>query len=89
MRGNRLGAALMGGDGGDAKRPAGGQRDARASRALECRWFPDPRTFQSHSLAALTRTTTANSPRKEIDAMPEGIRIRIRQAIDERLGGGE
>ena len=47
MRGNRLGAALMGGDGGDAKDRPAANAMRRASRALECRWFPDPRTFQS------------------------------------------
>ena len=47
MRGNRLGAALMGGDGGDAKdRPAANAMRGLA-RAPECRWFSDPRTLQS------------------------------------------
>ena len=87
MRGNRLGAALMGGDAGDAKdRPA-----ARLVQALRDRMstegFPIPERFKEQ----LGRFDTNNDGKlttKEIDAMPPATRTRVRQALQQRLGGG-
>jgi hypothetical protein len=87
MRGNRLGAALMGGDAGDANdRPA-----ARLVQALRDRimteGFPIPERFKEQ----LGRFDTNNDGRlntKEIDAMPPATRTRVRQALQQRLGGG-
>ena len=85
MRGNRLGAALMGGDAGDpSDRPAAslirGMRDR-----LSTDGFPIPERFKEQ----LGRFDTDNDGKlstKEIDAMPEGVRNRVRQAIRLRLG---
>ena len=87
MRGNRLGAALMGGDAGDGNgRPA-----ARLVQALRDRMstegFPIPERFKEQ----LGRFDTNNDGKlntKEIDAMPPAIRARVRQALQQRLGGG-
>jgi hypothetical protein len=87
MRGNRLGAALMGGDAGDAKdRPA-----ARLIQALRDRimaeGFPIPERFKEQ-LGRFDTNNDGKLDKKEIDAMPPAIRTRVRQAIEQRLGGG-
>jgi len=88
MRGNRLGAALMGGVGADpSDRPA--QPLVQALRArLSAGGFPIPERFKEQ----LGRFDTNNDGKlsaQEIDAMPVGIRDRVRQAIEQRLGDGE
>jgi hypothetical protein len=85
MRGNLLRAALMGGDAGDPNdRPM-----ANLIRGLRDRigadGFPIPERFTEQ----LGRFDTNNDRRlstKEIDAMPEGVRNRVCQAIQLRLG---
>jgi Copper type II ascorbate-dependent monooxygenase, C-terminal domain len=88
MRGNRLGAAIMGGDAGDAKNgPA-----AKVMRGLRERMnadgFPIPERFKEQ-LGRFDSNNDGKLTGKEIDAMPEGVRNRIRQAIDNRLGAGQ
>jgi hypothetical protein len=87
MRGNRLGAALMGGDAGDSNdRPAGRLVQAVRER-MATEGFPIPERFKEQ----LGRFDTNNDGKltsKEIDAMPDGLRTRVRQALQQRLGGG-
>jgi hypothetical protein len=87
MRGNRLGAALMGGDAGDSNdRPAGRVLQALRER-MATEGFPIPERFKEQ----LGRFDTNNDGKltsKEIDAMPDGLRTRVRQALQQRIGGG-
>ena len=87
MRGNRLGAASMGGDAGDPNdRPAAGLLRGLRDR-MSAEGFPIPERFKEQ----LGRFDTNNDGKlstKEIDAMPEGVRNRVRQAIELRLGDG-
>jgi hypothetical protein len=86
MRGNRLGAALVGGaaDGEGAAR-----RLAPALRArLAAGPFPIPERFKD-VLGRFDKDQDGKLSREEIDAMPEGLRNRVRQAIQRRLGNDE
>ena len=84
MRGNRLGAALMGGDAGQA----GGRSMANAvGEFLDTEGFPIPERFKAQ-LGRFDTNNDGNLTTKEIEAMPEGPRNRIRAAIRQRLGGG-
>jgi hypothetical protein len=50
--------------------------------------FPIPDRFKEQ-LGRFDANKDGKLSGKEIDAMPEGMRTRVRQAIDERLGEGE
>jgi hypothetical protein len=84
MRGNRLGAALMGGDTGDRnERPSAvGIRGLRDS--LSADGFPIPERFKEQ-LGRFDTNNDAKLSTKEIDAMPEVVRNRVRQAIRLRV----
>jgi hypothetical protein len=79
MRGNRLGAALVGGDGA-GNRPAAGLR-AR----LMAEGFPIPERFRD-ALGRFDRNKDGKLSREEIDGMPEVVRGRVQEAIRRRLG---
>ncbi|MGP0069352.1 MAG: ascorbate-dependent monooxygenase [Isosphaeraceae bacterium] len=82
MRGNRLGAALFGGD-------AGGNRLPAAARArLLAEGFPIPERFRE-ALGRFDRNKDGKLTREEIDGMPEPIRARVQEAIRQRMGGDE
>jgi hypothetical protein len=86
MRDNRPGAALVGG-------AAAGEGTAmRLSPALRARRaagpFPIPERFKD-ALGRFDEDQDGKLAREEIDAMPEGLRNRVRQAIQRRLGGEE
>jgi len=85
MRGNRLGAVLVGGDGGPAGDQAGLRflREARAR--LEADGFPIPERFKEQ-LGRFDTNSDGKLSANEIDAMPEAARDRVRQAIQNRLG---
>jgi hypothetical protein len=88
MRGNRLAAAIMGGDAGDpADRPA-----AKLMRALRERinanGFLIPERFKEQ-LGRYDANSDGRLSGMEIDAMPEEFRNRVRRAIEERLGEGQ
>jgi hypothetical protein len=88
MRGNRLGAALMGGDGGDpANRPAAGLMRGLRDR-LNTEGVPIPERFKEQ-LSRFDKNSDGKLSSAEIDAMPQGMKNRVRQAIEQRLGGGE
>jgi hypothetical protein len=88
MRGNRLGAAIMGGDAGDPKdRPAANVMRALRDR-LSANGFPIPARFKEQ-LGRFDKNNDGKLSNQEIDATPERIRNRIRQAIDQRLGDGD
>jgi hypothetical protein len=82
MRGNRLGAVLVGGvDAGDEANKGLG---AAAMARLATQGFAIPERFK----AALTRFDLDGNGRlttKEIDAMPQSLRERILEAIRQRL----
>jgi hypothetical protein len=84
MRGNRLGAALMGGDTGDPnERPSAvGFRGLRDSQSAD--GFPIPERFKEQ-LGRFDTNNDAKLSTKEIDAMPEVVRNRVRQAIRLRV----
>jgi hypothetical protein len=86
MRGNRLGAAIVGGDISAAReRPAMNLTQATRAR-LESEGFPIPERFKEQ----LTRFDTDKDGKlsgTEIDAMPEALRDRIQHAIQDRFGG--
>ncbi len=82
MRGNRLGAALMGGDTGKA----GGRSMARVvGEFLDTEGFPIPERFKEQ-LGRFDTNNDGNLTTNEIDAMPEVPRNRIRAALRQRLG---
>ena len=88
MRGNRLGAAFMGGDAGDPNdRPAGKAMRGLRDR-LEADGFPIPERFKEQ-LGRFDTNDDGKLTTKEIDAMPDEVRTRVRQAIERRLGEGE
>ena len=85
MRGNRLGAALMGGDAGDPTIGPAGRLVQGLRDRMSAEGFPIPERFKEQ----LGRFDTNNDGKlttKEIDAMPAGVRTRVRQAIQQRLG---
>jgi len=85
MRGNRLGAILVGGDAGAAGQA--GTRALRDARArLEADGFPIPERFQQQ-LGRFDTNSDGKLSANEIDAMPQAVRDRVRQAIQNRLGG--
>ena len=77
----------MGGDAGERERPAGADRCwARGGRS-HADGFPIPERFKEQ----LGRFDTNNDGKlsdKEIDAMPEAARERVKSVIQGRLGGG-
>ena len=84
MRGNGLGAALMGGPGS----PAGaGRVGLGILNGGAGPGFTIPERFKDQ-LAPFDANADGKLSGKEIDAMPEGPRERIRQAIRLRLEGG-
>jgi hypothetical protein len=86
MRGNRLGAVLVGGDGAPAA-DRSSRRLAPGIRArLEADGFPIPERFHER-LGRFDTNGDGRLTAKEIDAMPAAARDRIRQAIEDRLGG--
>jgi hypothetical protein len=88
MRGNRLGAAIVGGDTSEA---AGGPSGA-LMQALRERMSSQGLSIPERFRAQFGRFDTDNDGRlttKEVDAMPVPLRTQIRQAIMQRLGGGE
>jgi hypothetical protein len=88
MRGNRLGAALMGGAGPDPSERAGG-RVAESLRArLKTHAFTIPERFKE-LLGRFDADKDGKLSPREIEAMPERLRDRVRQAIMSRLGDGE
>jgi hypothetical protein len=88
MRGNRLGAALMGGDAAEpGDRPAAGVMRELRSR-LNAEGLPIPERFKQQ-LGRFDKNNDGKLSRQEIDAMPDGIRNRVRDAIEQRLGEGQ
>ena len=83
MRGNRLGAALVGGAG--AGEGAGTRLSAAARARLAAGPIPIPERFQD-ALGRFDQNHDGRLSSQEIDAMPEGLRNRVRQAIQRRLG---
>ncbi len=86
MRGNRLGAALVGGaaDGqGATTRLIPALRARRATGSI-----PIPERFKD-VLGRFDLDQDGKLSREEIDAMPVGLRQRVRQAIQRRLGEDE
>ncbi|MBX6314299.1 MAG: ascorbate-dependent monooxygenase [Isosphaeraceae bacterium] len=77
MRGNGLGAALVGGL-VERLRPA-------RTAALPAGGIPIPEPFRER-LGRFDQNGDGKLSRAEIDAMPEPLRGRIRQAIEQRLG---
>jgi hypothetical protein len=88
MRGNRLGAALMGGAGPDPSEGPGGRMLDNLRARLKTQGFAIPERFKEQLGRFDTNKDGKLSP-EEIDAMPQGIRDRVRQAIMMRLGEGE
>ena len=83
MRGNRLGAALAGGEGlGGAglRRLLGGQRTGDG--------LPIPDRFKDR-LGPFDKDNNGKLSREELDAMPAALRERIEQAVRRRLRGDE
>jgi hypothetical protein len=88
MRGNRLGAALMGGAGADpSERPAQPLMQALRAR-LSADGFPIPERFKEQ-LGRFDTNSDGKLSSQEIEAMPEGLRNRVRYVIQQRLGDGE
>jgi hypothetical protein len=87
MRGNRLGAALVGGDGGPLGDRAGVRFQRRARAQLEAGGFPIAERFQQQ-LGRFATNRDGKLSATEIDAMPEAMRNRVRQAIQSRTGVG-
>ncbi len=86
MRGNRLGAALVGGDGGAPGERAGMRLRAGRGARLEADGFPIPERFQQH-LVRFDNNSDGKLSAAEIEAMPQALRDRVRQAIQNRLEG--
>ena len=85
MRGNRLGAVLMGGDAGEPSvRPAASLIRGIRDR-LSADGFPIPERFKEQ-LGRFDANNDGKLTTKEIDAMPAAIRTRVRQAIQLRVG---
>ncbi len=88
MRGNRLGAILVGGDGA----PAGGEAGLRKLQELRERFesggFPIPERLQQR-LGRFDTNNDGKLSRSEFQAMPDGVRERLRQAVQDRLGEDE
>jgi hypothetical protein len=81
MRGNGLGAALVGGEqleGAGLRRLMGGQRAAEG--------FPIPAQFKDR-LGRFDKDNNGKLSKDELDAMPEAVRERSDQAVRRRLGG--
>jgi hypothetical protein len=87
MRGNRLGAALMGGAGTDPSEGAGPQMLEKLRAFLKTTTFTIPERFKEQLGRFDTNKDGKLSP-QEVEAMPPGVRERIRQAIMMRLGDG-
>ena len=87
MRGNGLGALLVGGGGaGDGERPAARLKRGAAG-GLGGDGFTIPPRFKEQ-LGRFDTNADGKLSSKEIDAMPEGARERVRDAIRARLGSG-
>jgi hypothetical protein len=86
MRGNRLGAVLSGGDapGGRAPVPLTPAQRERLAKV----GFPIPEPFQER-LGRYDSNHDGKLTTAEVDAMPENLRDRVRNAIHERLRDGE
>jgi hypothetical protein len=88
MRGNRLGAAIVGGDTSEAGGRTAGPLMQAIRERMASQGFSIPERFKEQ----LGRFDTDNDGRlttKEVDAMPVPLRTQIRQAIMQRLGGGD
>jgi hypothetical protein len=86
MRGNRLGAAIVGGiDAGDGTTTNRQRADALVRLATE--GFSIPERFKT-ALTPFDLDGNGKLTSKEIDAMPENLRERVRQGICQRMEEG-